>query len=167
MESTITFENNKTKYIPASLDPYYKPFLEALDYRKVCYKCKYANIKRIGDITLMDYWGIEKQHPDFVDSNGVSAILINTYKGKKILNILQERIELIKTTVMQIAKKNRNLKSPSAWNEIREKEYENLENIQYKKIAKKNLKFKKNIVDILKSLIPDKIKDILKKTIRR
>ena len=163
----ITFKNNKIKYIAAPLDSYYKAFLEAKTFRNVCYKCKYANIKRISDITLIDYWGIESQYPNFVDSNGVSAILINTNKGKQILKNVNKNIYLLKTTVMNVARENKNLNSPSDRSKIRADVYKNIDNLDYQKYVRENLKFRKRKIDIIKNMVPKKIKQTLKKIIRR
>ena len=75
------FENNKRKYINYKMDPYYKSFIEGNTYRECCYNCKYANTNRVGDITIGDFWGIEKEIPAFYDDKGVSVIIINNNKG--------------------------------------------------------------------------------------
>lgn len=54
--------------------------------RPSCYKCKYANFNRVGDITLGDFWGIEKKYPEFDDDKGVSLVLINSSKGMNVWN---------------------------------------------------------------------------------
>lgn len=46
-----------------------------------CYTCPFATEKRISDITIGDFWGIEKVLPEFEDSLGVSVILANSDKG--------------------------------------------------------------------------------------
>ena len=58
-------------------------FYEHLMFRPSCHNCQFANINRIGDITLGDFWGIEKNDPSFDDSKGVSLVLINSEKGNK------------------------------------------------------------------------------------
>ncbi len=47
--------------------------------RPSCYKCPYKDIKHPGDITIGDYWGIEKAAPGFNDNKGVSLVLINNH----------------------------------------------------------------------------------------
>lgn len=163
----VVFDNHKIKYIASSLDPYYKSFLEAKTFRDVCYKCKYANTNHLGDITLMDYWGIENQYPNFVDSNGVSAILVNTNKGNQIVKKLNKKMYLLKTTVMNVAKENRNLNAPSDKNKVRADVYKNIDNLDYQEYVKDNLKFKKRKIDVIKNIVPKNIKQALKKIRRR
>jgi len=50
-------------------------------HRPSCHKCPYTQIKRQGDITIGDYWGIKNCHPNFMDELGVSVVLLNTKKG--------------------------------------------------------------------------------------
>ena len=38
----------------------------------------------MSDITMGDYWGIEKEHPNFKDNNGISLMSILTDKGLNI-----------------------------------------------------------------------------------
>lgn len=49
--------------------------------RPACYECPYKSIHHPGDITIADYWGIEKAAPEFDDNKGVSLVLLNTGKG--------------------------------------------------------------------------------------
>lgn len=55
-----------------------------LSLNSVCYSCKYANLNRVGDLTLGDYWGIEKSACPFDDNKGVSICLVNNSKGQKM-----------------------------------------------------------------------------------
>ncbi|MDE6953378.1 MAG: Coenzyme F420 hydrogenase/dehydrogenase, beta subunit C-terminal domain [Erysipelotrichales bacterium] len=60
--------------------------------RPSCYKCKYANLNRESDITIADFWGIEKNAPDFIDSLGVSLTMINTKKGLSLFESISSDI---------------------------------------------------------------------------
>lgn len=60
-------------------------------HRESCFTCKYASLNRPGDITLGDYWGIDEYYPEFNDEKGVSLVLVNTEKGKSVVE--QLRIE--------------------------------------------------------------------------
>ena len=50
--------------------------------RESCYACPYASQKRISDLTISDYWGIEKLDESFEDALGVSMVLVNTERGR-------------------------------------------------------------------------------------
>ena len=69
-----------------------KIFLSDKALNHACYNCPYAHIPRQGDITLGDYWNVEKSHPDWPIEQGVSAILSNTPKGKTTLEALSDSI---------------------------------------------------------------------------
>ena len=63
-------------------------FYEHSALRPSCYNCKYTNMARPSDITLADFWGIEKTMPEIDDDKGVSLVLVNTQKGKSVFNSL-------------------------------------------------------------------------------
>ena len=46
-----------------------------------------------GDITIADYWGIEKAAPEFDDNKGVSLVLINNKKGKKVFDTIKDQVK--------------------------------------------------------------------------
>lgn len=67
-------------------------FYKSLYFRRSCYTCHFTNTCRPSDITLADYWGIEKNLPEFNDNKGCNLILVNTPKGKNILESIQEKL---------------------------------------------------------------------------
>lgn len=68
-------------------------FYEHVMLRPSCHDCRFANIQRVGDITLADFWGIEKNEPDFNDNKGVSLVLVNTRKGTSLLDRAKTELE--------------------------------------------------------------------------
>lgn len=75
---------------------YRNVFYSDLALKLSCYNCHYASLNRVSDITLGDFWGIEELYPKFNDNKGVSQILINTEKGKKIFSLCKENVYFIK-----------------------------------------------------------------------
>lgn len=64
-------------------DEYFLAFMKRVIYRPSCYTCHFAGPKRVGDITLADFWGIDK---DFLRENGhethvINMLMTNTKKG--------------------------------------------------------------------------------------
>lgn len=68
-------------------DPYVSAFIDGYAKRNSCYSCRYVGIEnRPGDITLGDYWGVDKYHPNIASNEGVSAVIANTIKGLNFIN---------------------------------------------------------------------------------
>lgn len=63
------------------LKNYMRMFYSECALRPSCYECKYATIERKTDITIGDFWHIEKTIPDFYDKSGTSLFLLHTNKG--------------------------------------------------------------------------------------
>lgn len=59
-----------------------------------CYTCPYASTNRMADITIGDFWGIEKVDPEYDDGNGISLVITNTSKGQSFFREITEKIEL-------------------------------------------------------------------------
>lgn len=74
-----------------------KGFLANLYLRPSCYKCKAKNGAANSDITIADFWGIQKFHPKFDDDKGVSAVFIHTYKGKGIIKELTIGLDIMES----------------------------------------------------------------------
>ena len=158
----IQYENNKLNNKKHIYDSYYKSFLNGDTYRECCYSCKYANLQRIGDITLADFWGIENIKNDFNIKDGVSAILVNTEKGRKIFNECKEDINYMPVSIESVIKENKNLKMPTEKPRIRKTVYNGIDNKSYKKFEKENLQFKIEIKDVVKQLVPKTLKKKIK-----
>ena len=163
----IELDNGKVIQKFSDLDPYYKSFLAGDICREVCYECKYSTRNRVGDITIADYWGIEYEHPEFIDNNGISAVMLQTQKGKNMWKEIEEEIDSIPTTIEKIAKHNHNLKQPTKRNSIRNNVYKGLENKEFNTYCKENLYFKKKLKDRIKSLISEESKRKLKKMLKK
>lgn len=63
---------------------YYCYFLRGDIYRESCYSCPYANLRRQGDFTLGDFWGIESLKINLDTKDGCSLLLVNTKKAQQI-----------------------------------------------------------------------------------
>lgn len=60
--------------------------------RPCCYECPFKSIMHPGDITIADYWGIEKAAPEFDDNKGTSLILVNNDKGLELFRKVRENL---------------------------------------------------------------------------
>lgn len=67
-------------------DRYYKLFFGwKVVARPSCSVCRYARVERCSDITIADYWGVEKYASEWVDHFGVSFLMTSTEKGEALL----------------------------------------------------------------------------------
>ena len=90
-----------------------RAFLSGYDYNEACYECPYARVERTGDLTLADFWGLGKSIPfDGDSSKGCSLILVNTEKGSKLLQAIQDKLFLEKRTLEEARQGNGQLRNP-------------------------------------------------------
>lgn len=131
----LQFENGKEYIKHNSMDRYYKLFLNNYILREYCFNCRFSNLNRVSDITIGDFWNIEKHFEDFDDHKGVSLCLINSNKGKRIFKKSIDNFDLKLTSVKKGLQHN--LTSPTE----KVKDYDdfwNYYNINgYSKAAKK------------------------------
>lgn len=94
-------------------DSYNYLYMNSYIYRESCYRCDYARLQRVGDITLCDYWGWEKYHRLFDKEASVSGVIINTLKGIEVWNGVRDNFVFEATDFINIAENNGCLKEPS------------------------------------------------------
>ena len=76
-----------------SLKEYVKIFYNNCALRPSCHECPYTTTERITDITIGDFWHIEKTIPNFYDPFGNSLFLIHTKRGKELFKRIKEMLE--------------------------------------------------------------------------
>lgn len=161
----VTLDNGKVKYLNADEDPYYSNFLKGTIYRDCCYECRYANYNRVGDITLADFWGIEKADSKFSSSEGVSLVIVNSSRGEKVFKDIGNQIEYKEFSMEQASDKNSNLKQPTLRSAKRDEIYEGINEMKPKEYVKKKLKISNKAKKTIKKLIPKSVKKMIKKMI--
>ncbi len=73
---------------------YMKGFLSNLYLRPSCAECQFVGCKRIGDVTLGDFWGVNAFRKKYDDDLGTSLVLLNSQKGKLMFEALRSRYAL-------------------------------------------------------------------------
>lgn len=73
-------------------NPYMRGFLSNLYLRPSCYRCLCKNGISHSDITIADYWGVDRIMPEFDDDKGIGLVLLNTEKGENIFSVLDMEI---------------------------------------------------------------------------
>ena len=76
-------------------NPYFRGFLTNVYLRNSCYNCRFRQFHRASDITLADYWGIDKIRPDMHDNKGTSVVFAHTEKGENVLLAMSSDLHMI------------------------------------------------------------------------
>lgn len=113
--------NGKTMEIESADDLYMRGFLSGLYNRDCCYECEFAQTDRVSDITIGDFWGIGQVYPQLSETitNGTSLILVNTAKGKSIIENLKPD-SLYKAELRDAIRENGQLSHPQTKNTSRD-----------------------------------------------
>lgn len=91
----VKFDNGEEYYNSILDDDYCVSFHSRYNIRPSCFNCKYRDLKRCADITLGDFWGIEKYNESYDDNKGTSFVLVNTNKGDILLNTIDMNLHLM------------------------------------------------------------------------
>lgn len=101
---------------------YIMGFLMNVIQRENCFSCPYAQEKRVSDITIGDFWGLgDKTEFRWDKSGGVSAILINTQKGRQLVQNVSNELFLVEREVQEAVKGNTQLRCPAVANQKRDR----------------------------------------------
>ncbi len=92
-------------------DWYMRAFLKNASLRGSCLSCPFK--RRCGsDITLGDFWGVQRQHPEVSVDGGVSAVLGNTQKGAGAASRITESMTVGDSSVEKVVSGNPALVRP-------------------------------------------------------
>ena len=91
-KETFNYEDDTYTYTYTYTYTFYKH----INLRYSCYKCPFTNTRRPSDVTVSDYWGIERLSETFAEDNkGCSLVLVNTPKGEKWFAAIKDRANVM------------------------------------------------------------------------
>ena len=88
MLSSLSFiftDGSEYKQVNAK-DMYMQLFLRDNALRESCYRCAFRGDRHNADLTLGDFWGVDKICPELYDDKGTSLVVIQTEKGQRMLD---------------------------------------------------------------------------------
>ena len=88
----ISFENGQVYYGESHVDDYRRGYHMNVYERPSCYDCKFKGFPRISDITLADFWGLQKFDPAMDKDLGTSLVMINSKKGESFFEIVKPKL---------------------------------------------------------------------------
>lgn len=95
----MVFADGSEKIVARSESEFFDIFANNISMRECCFKCNFREFNIYSDITIGDYWGIDKKYPEFNDDKGCSLVMINTVRGKKFFDEVCENTDYIETGV--------------------------------------------------------------------
>lgn len=137
------FENGKKLVNTAETSVFSKLHMERYSINNGCFSCRFSNMNRTGDITIGDYWGIERINPKIYDKNGVSLVIVNTKAGEEAIKIIQEdkNVIVVQTIENQYLRYQHNLNKPTEKPEEYEKFWEEYEKYGMDYVIRKYLNY--------------------------
>ena len=160
----VEFENGKR--IENEKDIYNTAFIQALLLRPSCGKCRFANIQRVGDLTIGDF---KKKHELLPEAKGLdnfSTIIINSDKGEKAASQLQENMYTYSVEISDIVKTNPPLRQASKLNENRDSLFRDLQKTEsVETVLTRYISYPAIYMKIWISL-PDRLRAFIKRRIK-
>lgn len=99
--------------------------------RPSCSKCPFTDIHRVSDLTIADYWGIEKYSPESFDPLGVSVILVNSAKGAALFDQCKQELHVQERPKEESLTEQRRLSEPSQFPETRNHFWEDYQSLSF------------------------------------
>lgn len=93
----VTFENGQSYYGVSMEDDFRRGYHTNVFCRPSCYNCQFKGFPRIADITIADYWGIEKVDKNLDMNIGTSMMLLNSKKGIAFFENVKDKLEYRET----------------------------------------------------------------------
>lgn len=128
-------------------DDYMCAFLSGLMLRPSCYNCQYAQMRRVGDITIGDYWGAGNEAKEDDDKKGTSLVFLNTPKAELFWkNHIGAKLKLDNVRDPAISERIQpQLKAPAAQHPCREEFLKDMKTIGFKGAVSKNMCHEKSV----------------------
>ncbi|RHR51879.1 4Fe-4S dicluster domain-containing protein [Clostridium sp. AF18-27] len=108
----VDFKNGKIYRKDRYTDLFMRGYLEKNWYiRPCCGDCKFKAVPRVADLTLADFWKVDKA---LDEDKGTSMIMVNTQRGTFLLESIKDNIYLQRRDLDEVLNGNQML-NKSAW----------------------------------------------------
>ena len=118
----LEFENGRTYYGSARVDLFLHSFFSDLCSRPSCYDCRFKQARHVSDLTLFDAWHAAELNAAVRDDDrGYTNILVQSERGRALLEAVRRTMELYETDAGQaIALDGVMVRGSVRWNDKRE-----------------------------------------------
>lgn len=140
LTTKVRFANGDNEYMTKENSIFNRGYLQTNAYcRPSCYDCKFKGFPRMADITLADFWGIENYDKSLDDNIGTSMVLINSEKGRRFFEAIEQKIRCVKLYYEDAIKGNVALLNSLPPSKVdREKFFEDVNSMNFEDVAEKH-----------------------------
>lgn len=155
----VKFSNGKEYCKDRWHDLFFIGYLQAGNFtRPSCYECHFKGFPQKADITLADFWGIEKIDASMDQDKGTSLVMVNSDKGMKLFDSIKDNIIWKEFTIQDARAGNPAMDESLHLAKSNRKEFfEDLDKLSFEIVAKRHFpmpslgnKLKKRITSILR-----------------
>lgn len=153
-------------------DSYFYSFMKHGLFRESCYQCQYATSKRVSDITIADYWGIDLEFiKDKNTLNGTNLVIVHSNKGRRVWDEISNQIESYRRPIEEAIAGNDTLKEPTNCPSDRDEMIRLIREFGFEKAIKKDKVYVRNrrrsyrgkvLMRVIK-MIPPPVRPLLKR----
>ena len=94
-------------------DEYYWCFMGFITLAEGCYSCPYATSTRVGDLTIGDFWKLDRSSLTVPMEGRISLVLINTAHGQKLWREIKDDLVFEERSLSEAIVGNHNLQRPT------------------------------------------------------
>ena len=124
--SMMTVETDNGIYSQGiDTDPYLRAFFSDVSVRPSCYNCHFKTMKRVSDLTIWDCFNINEIDKYFDDDKGTTRVLVQSEKGEKLLENL-DNVRLKELDINIAIKKVKEMTNSVNYNSKRKEFFENI-----------------------------------------
>ena len=136
----VNFENGKEYCKDRYHDLFFIGYLQAGNFtRPSCYECHFKGFPQKADITLADFWGIEKVDHTMDQDKGTSLVMVNSDKGMGLFESIKDKIEWRQFTMADAREGNPAMEgSLHSAKPNRDAFFNDLDKLPFEKVAEKH-----------------------------
>lgn len=121
------FEDGTTYQEPLEKDEYFRAYLKNISKNTACSVCHLNQFPRQADLSIGDFWGINKYNASFNDGLGTSEVFVNNPHGQELLDAIRPETKLCERVPVEVAVEgNPVLKEPYKSNKNRQYFFDHL-----------------------------------------
>ena len=162
----IDFANGKSYIKDRYHDLFMKGYLQYKGFvRPSCYSCQFKGTQRQADITLADFWGLDKTRPELDNDCGTSAILLNSEKGREFFQSAKHMFVSQECSIQEVADGNLALTQSIKQKPNRNQFFEDVDAMPFAELSGKYFPVRERVWEMTMWL-PTKIKQLALRIVR-